>query len=1227
MACALIAHGQPPSVEKQAEQLLNSAQKAYNEGNPKAAADQFAEFLQKYNGQKGTNAAKYGQALALLDLPERDYQKAFDLLAAPLSEGSFTDRPLAIYYSAVCLRGLALKDLEAGQKNPADAARLRDAALPRLTESARLFGRAAEVFGQRKAEGDGEWVARSLCDKAEMELRINKPKDARSSVEPFVKDANFAKSKSRPLGLYYHGFASFLLNDIPAAGKSLGLVAPFDQPYGPHARYLLGRVHQASEENAEAAAAFDAVIAGYEKQKKDAAEALKNVAQFRNDPWELARLQALVNSPPPDYVAGASFYSACLNYEAGKFAEALPKFLAFAKDFATSHFAADAMLRAGYCMVQLKQFDEAVKVLKPLADQQRRLSDQAMYWLGKAQLGQSQAIDTNNKPARQQALQTALTTLRAAADRSTELAGQDPTANDRRVEILVDISDALLAGGQTKEAAEACMTAFKAKPNAAREQEILQRTVAAFQIAGDHTNTTYWGGIFKQKYPQSPLIPEILFREAESLHSRALQLTNSKDPLGKDVYAKALAAYESLIAKYPEFDRVNRARYGLAVCLTELGDWEKAATVLETIPQADRVGDAAAASFLLADCQIRTAPAKADDALADNMLREKLGTAIGLLESFVAANPKAAETPESLLKLGYCYKRLGIQLAEPKEKNEAFNKARVALDRVQKEYAGAPVLGQAVLERAKIRQIQGDKNGAAADLRTFTQEPLAHDAIAPLALIAYATLLREQNQAPAAVAMLKEARAKYEPSLIGDKAEWLQLLRYHHGVTMMEAGQFLDARATLESVAAATSGKPMCAEAVLMCEMAHLADIRKRLDEAEKDRQKPGLKQEQIEEADRKIRGLRTNLVEEAKNMQRRSEALKGTLPTHEARGRLQYEAAWIYRSLSPFTPLNPNGRPFTDADRDAKEPYPSPKEMLDLARAAYSHVITDFADLFLAVEARFELAEIENDTGNADVAIKLLKEAIEKEPTDRPTTPELAERLRFRLGVALFDRKEYDAARSQFDVIAQNAKSPLRGQAMYRAAECLLAQKKFEDAKNLLKLFRDDAAFQHVPNVSDRALLRLGHAYAELKSMDSSRQCFEVLLARYGNSPWAAEARYGMGWAYANQHKHDEAVNQFTQVTAMKADELAGKAHLQIGLCRAAQKKYGEAVKAFMTVAYGYDAPDLRFAALLEGARALDEDKKSDEALKLLQKLIADAPADSEWHKAAKERLEKVKK
>jgi TolA-binding protein len=127
--------------------------------------------------------------------------------------------------------------------------------------------------------------------------------------------------------------------------------------------------------------------------------------------------------------------------------------------------------------------------------------------------------------------------------------------------------------------------------------------------------------------------------------------------------------------------------------------------------------------------------------------------------------------------------------------------------------------------------------------------------------------------------------------------------------------------------------------------------------------------------------------------------------------------------------------------------------------------------------------------------------------------------------------------------------------------------------------------------------MLRLGHAFTQLKQWDASRQSFETLINRYGNNnAWAVDARYGIGWALQNQGRYDDAVNAYAQVTQATTDDRAARAHLQIGLCRAAQSRWADAGKAFASVYFGYDLPDLKFPAMIEHARALAEEKKPDE-------------------------------
>jgi TolA-binding protein len=1189
--------GAQPTPDQQAEALLNAGRKAYNDGNPQFASERFNELLTKFGGSKSAQDARYGLGLALLDLPDRNYQKALEVLTPPATDAKFPEQALALYHAGVCRRGLGQKELAEGIAKPNEMPQRQNNANGQFAEAVKLFTASREAF-EKKTPADPEWAARARCDTAEVELRLNKTKEARATVEPFVKDPAFAKSKFRPLGLYYHGTASFLLHDVPAAARSLGQLAPFNQVFGPHAHYLMGRVHVAQSENAEAATAFDAVIAEYTKQKAAAVEALKQPNRFVNDPHEKARLEALVRNPAPDYVAGSAFYGACLNYEAGKFGEAQTKFEAFTKDYAASPLKDDAVLRLGFCQVQTKQFDNAARTLQPLTNHPR-LADQAQFWLGKAQTGLAANTDPNNPNARTQAFNTAINTLRGAADRANQLAATDPDAKGRRAEILLELADTQLTAKLPRDAATTYETIWNEKLLPSKAEETLQRLITAYHLAGDVPTSEARIATFKQQFPNSTLMPLVAFRSAENAFAKAEGLVKQNKPAdAKTAFIDAATKYAEVVTKYPEFDRVNRARYGQGLCHIAGDDLEKAIKVLEAIPPPERNGDLAPVTYVLADCLIRTAPAKAEDALQDNMLREKLTAAATLLDAFVAASPRAEQAPDALLKYGYCQKRLAIQLQPGNERNDALNKARAAFERLQREFQQSPLLGTAHLERAKVLALQGDKNNAINALRQFANDPLQKSPVAPLGYIYLATLLREQNQTAQAAQALQEARQKFEGGLnTPQKAEWLALLRYHHGVALFEANKPADARAAFDQAAAAAPALPIAVEATLKGTQCQVEEVKAKIAAIEKQRAQPNLKPEQIAAFDAQIKATKGELATIAKQFEQRAETYRPAHPQSEARARLLYDAAWAHRAAGT-------------------DPVP-----------AYTALIAQYPDLSLAVEARLELAELVVEK-KPDDAIKLLKEALDKEPTDKPIPPETIDRIRIRLGVALFEKKDFAAAQGQFDAVGNNDKSPQRAHGLYRSAECLLALGKPDDAQKKLVIFRDNPAFHNVGGVSDRALLRLGHAYTLLKQWDPSRQAFETVIARYGNNnTWAVDARYGIGWAFQNQGRFDDAVNAYALVTQATTDERAAKSHLQIGLCRAAQSKWGDAGKSFATVYFGYDLPDLKFPALLEHARVLVEEKQPDEAVKLLERVLKDAPKDGEWAKAAQERLDKLKK
>ena len=338
------------------------------------------------------------------------------------------------------------------------------------------------------------------------------------------------------------------------------------------------------------------------------------------------------------------------------------------------------------------------------------------------------------------------------------------------------------------------------------------------------------------------------------------------------------------------------------------------------------------------------------------------------------------------------------------------------------------------------------------------------------------------------------------------------------------------------------------------------------------------------------------------------------------------YDAAWAHRYLADIEVAAARDRLQAERQKQpgkqaeiARQDIPiQPAE--ERARAAYKNLISSFADLPLASEARFELGELYAERAELDPAIAVLKEAIDKEPPQ-----ELTDRIRLRLGVCLAAKKDFKGALTHFESIT-DAKSPLFAQATYRVGECLIDLGDYAKATTRLAVFRDKGEFQNIAGVSDRALLRLGYALGKAEQWEPSRQAYEILTQRFGNSPSVGEARYGIGWARQKQRQFDEAVNAYNAVVNSTTNELAAKAQLQIGICRMEQKRFAEATSALLIVATTYDFPELTAAALLEASRGYVELKNREQAERLLRRVLRDFPG-TEWAKVAQERLDALRK
>src|SRR5262245_6808084 len=187
------------------------------------------------------------------------------------------------------------------------------------------------------------------------------------------------------------------------------------------------------------------------------------------------------------------------------------------------------------------------------------------------------------------------------------------------------------------------------------------------------------------------------------------------------------------------------------------------------------------------------------------------------LSAFVGASPNAPQAADAFLKLGYCHQRLAEVQAMPAEKAKNLASARSAYEQLMQRFPNHSLHANALFERARVLAQQGDVNGAIGELRKFATDRQKDSPVAPMALLRLATLLRTQNQAQQAAEVLDKCRQAHEANLAKDpeRAAWIPLLQYHHGLALKESNKLPEARAVFDLVVRTAGNKPEAIEAAL----------------------------------------------------------------------------------------------------------------------------------------------------------------------------------------------------------------------------------------------------------------------------------------------------------------------------------------------------------------------------------------------------------------------------
>jgi TolA-binding protein len=1188
--------------------MLARAQQAQAAKDYALAAAAYRAFLDQYGSRPEAPAARLGLAVALLKGPGRDYDAAQSQLDRLVGLADFPDRPQALFYLGALHRGRAARSAD----RPAPARK-------ELEEAARSFEAAAQAFDAQAVKKQAGASARADAARqarAEILVHLDRSAEARDLLAGLVHEQRRPDKPFRDRTLYEFGVASLLAKDLLGAGRAFSQLGPFEQPgFGTHARYLLGRACQLQDERPEAVNQFEAVVLTYEGPRARGIEAL---AQPPADPVEKARLEAVVKEPPAEPVARAALQLGVLYYEAGRFADARARFADFSAWRPTAPPATDARLYSAMAAVQLRQFAEAEAILTPLAQEDQAGS--ALLWLGRAQAG---GADPDDPDAAAAALTRAAATLGRAVDPRLSLSAAG------RGDCLLELAEVQEKRGRSPEAAALYTRLLDERLLPGRGEEILQRQATALNRAGNYAESDKACARFQQAYPRSLLLPEVRFRHAENA---AFQARSAGDADSK-LLDEAARTYREVIERYPEFAAVNLARLDLARIHYDRGEIAKAVEILDAIPVPEWSAELVGVPYLLADCLLRqTATATADDALAAGKLREELERAAQLLGDFAANQPDNPLVPDALLRLGLSRQRLGDLLSEPEERKQALAAARTAYERVLLDYPLNDVRPRAALERARCLALAGDPNEAVNRLRAFAVAPLAREPVAPLALLQWATLLRAQeNKAGEAAEILARCRKRSESDLLKDptRATWVPLLRFHHAAALEESGRPAEARALYAAVARDFPDHPLAGETVLRRGITLRDEGMRKMDQANQAMGAPNLQPAAQADAKKQLEEGRTAVRAAAKYL----EEAAGKDADIGRRARLYYLAAWCYRGLgdeeadAARNALREERRARLQkaADQTAGAPSPPvPAQEVPLSavplqpaerktRALYQAAIDAAPDLTTAHFARLELAEHHALRADHAAAVKLLKQALDHEPTAAIT-----EQVRLRLGLALKGVGDEKAALAQFEAVAANLQGPLAAAAHFLAGDLLLRRGDAEAAARHLALFREHEPFKNLGPLTEAGVLRFGHALARQGKSEPGRQAMNKLLEHFPDSAWAGEARYALGHSWQAEKRLDEAIEVY-KVAAANNNPAAARAWIQIGAILLKRQQVAEALEAFRNAAAG--DPTLAGLALADAAYAHTLLGHAEEAASLWKQVQHDHP-QSAWAGLAKERL-----
>ncbi len=290
-----------------------------------------------------------------------------------------------------------------------------------------------------------------------------------------------------------------------------------------------------------------------------------------------------------------------------------------------------------------------------------------------------------------------------------------------------------------------------------------------------------------------------------------------------------------------------------------------------------------------------------------------------------------------------------------------------------------------------------------------------------------------------------------------------------------------------------------------------------------------------------------------------------------------------------------------------------------DESDTAFQTLFTTFPDSPATTTARVDLAKLAYADRHPDEAASLLEPLAAAGAKADPSTVQEALYL---LGRIAFDRSDWPSARAHFGRLADDfPDGPLGDQARFWRAESAFHADDPTAAEPEFAALAAEAGPDAEPWRATAWMRRIQCLVALKKWSDVLAEA-DALAARLPDFPQLAEVHYARGRALQSQAapRFDDARAAYqAAIDAAPSTELAARAQFMIGETHFFEKHYHEAERAFLAVAFSYDAPALQASALLEAGKVAEADARPADASTSYRELIEQFPDDPNATEARK--------